>query len=273
MKLLVADSGGTRTDWCLSDQSSEMHFFETVSYHPNQWSEAFFHEQALFWDTYPNKAQIQLFFFGAGCLADDKQEILRKFFSRFGFAAVNISSDVHAAAFATIGAGSGVVAILGTGSVLAEFENGQLNQIHGGLGYLLGDEGSGFYFGKLVLDQLLNGRLPNSAAELHALLGDRKQILTSCYGGEGKMFISKIAERVRDMNSAELEALHKENILLFFQKYSGDLVAHELSFCGSYAFNRQDELKEIAADFGKIIGKVYEKPIRPLTEYLLKQTF
>jgi len=273
MKLLVADSGGTRTDWCLSDQSSEMHFFETVSYHPNQWSEAFFHEQALFWDTYPNKDQIQLFFYGAGCLAADKQEILGAFFSRFGFAAVNIASDVHAAALATIGEGSGAVAILGTGSVLAVFENGQLNQIHGGLGYLLGDEGSGFYFGKLVLDQLLNGYLPNSAAELHALLGDRKQILTSCYGGKGKMFISKIAERVKDLDSPELEALHKENILLFFQKHLRDLDVDKLSFCGSYAFYRQDDLKEIAADFGKIIGKVYEKPIRPLTEYLLKQTF
>ena len=152
------------------------------------------------------------------------------------FASVFVASDVHAAGFATVGSGSGAVAILGTGSVLAIFENGKLCELRGGLGYILGDEGSGFYFGKLVLENLLNGNLPETEQVLFNLFGDRKHILSACYGDHGKQYISQVASMVKDLQSNELYELHKENIRLFCNKYIKDLPFEQVSFCGSYAF-------------------------------------
>ncbi len=273
MKILVADSGGTRTDWCLIDENANKHLFETASYHPNEWSESFFEEQSVFWESYPNKDEIKLYFFGAGCLNEDKQQVLCDFFGKFGFASVEVASDIQAAGHATIGGGTGAVAILGTGSVLAIFDNGKVKELRGGLGYTLGDEGSGYYFGKLVIENLLNGNLPNTEKALFALFGDRKHILSACYGDHGKVYISEVAVMVKNLNSLELNELHKKNIRLFCEKCVKDLPFHEICFCGSYGYYRQNDVREVLAEFGKSVGQIHERPILPVTEYLLKHTF
>jgi glucosamine kinase len=273
MKILVADSGGTRTDWCLTDQNSNMHLFETASYHPNEWTESFFEEQSVFWESYPNKDEINLYFFGAGCLNEDKQQVLRDFFGGFGFASVKVASDIHAAGYATIGAGNGAVAIMGTGSVLAIFDNGQVKELRGGLGYALGDEGSGYYFGKLVIENLLNGNLPTTEKALYALFGDRKHILSACYGDHGKVYISEVAVMVKNLNSSELNELHKDNIRLFCDKHVKHLSFNEISFCGSYGYYRQSDVREVLAEFGKSVDKIQERPILAVTEYLMKHAF
>jgi glucosamine kinase len=272
MKILVADSGGTRTDWCLAGNAGDFHFFETVSYHPHAWSEDFFEEQALFWEAFPDKEQIHLLFYGAGCLAEERQDRLTAFFCRFGFASISVGSDIHAAGLAALGSANGAVAILGTGSVLAIFKNEVLQEVRGGFGYLLGDEGSGYYFGKLLLNRLLNGQLPKTEGALFSLLGEREVILASCYGPNGKSYISHIAEKVKTIQTEELELLHLYNIRLFFENYCAQLPFKSISFCGSYAYHRQKDVHQIATEYSKNVQILAERPIRLITEYLLKPT-
>ena len=41
---LVADSGGTQTDWCFVSETGVREYFTTKSFHPSNWNEDFFKE-------------------------------------------------------------------------------------------------------------------------------------------------------------------------------------------------------------------------------------
>ncbi len=63
---------------------------------------------------------------------------------------VFVFSDVDAAYYSFFGQDNGIIVISGTGSVVYG-RNGGKEALLGGLGYLLGDEGGGFWFGKEFL--------------------------------------------------------------------------------------------------------------------------
>ena len=76
------------------------------------------------------------------------------------FAEMEFHSDILAAARALFGDGSGVVAIMGTGSNSCLYENGKIvRNIRPG-GYVLGDEGSGVWLGRAFLADFVKGMLP-----------------------------------------------------------------------------------------------------------------
>lgn len=82
---------------------------------------------------------------------------------------VNVLPDFEIAHMAAFGRGPGVVLAAGTGSVaFARGLDGKTKRA-GGLGPLLGDEGSGFWLGREALrDPLLSRRLPPALALAHA---------------------------------------------------------------------------------------------------------
>ncbi len=70
-------------------------------------------------------------------------------------AMIDVVSDAVAAAYGGLGDREGVVVISGTGSIaLAKNKEGVLTRV-GGRGYLIGDEGSGYYIGRRVLSSVL----------------------------------------------------------------------------------------------------------------------
>lgn len=66
------------------------------------------------------------------------------------FGAVRIVSDAVIAAKGALGAEDGILALLGTGSVFAVQQGGAI-RLHGGRGFLMGDEGSGAVLGRALL--------------------------------------------------------------------------------------------------------------------------
>jgi N-acetylglucosamine kinase-like BadF-type ATPase len=78
---------------------------------------------------------------------------------------VTIMSDVELAHYAAFKGAGGVLVIAGTGSIaLAQDEKGQIRRA-GGLGPLLGDEGSGFWIGRqALLDPKLSKYFPKDFA-------------------------------------------------------------------------------------------------------------
>lgn len=78
------------------------------------------------------------------------------------FARARIVTDAQTAVLGALGAGDGIVAAIGTGSVFASQRAGVFRQI-GGKGLVLGDEGSGAWLGRRLLAQVLraaDGFLP-----------------------------------------------------------------------------------------------------------------
>ena len=64
------------------------------------------------------------------------------------FSLVHDAVVAHAGA---LGGGSGVVVIAGTGSIAYVVDDAERSGVHGGLGYVFGDEGSGFWIAKTAL--------------------------------------------------------------------------------------------------------------------------
>ncbi len=76
----------------------------------------------------------------------EARETLKSELQRFA-KKVFVFPDIKAVHYAFFGNGDGIIVISGTGSVVYGKNSGKELQI-GGLGYLLGDEGGGFWFGK-----------------------------------------------------------------------------------------------------------------------------
>ncbi len=273
--ILIADSGGTQTDWCFVDENLEKHFFTTNSFHPANWGQSFFEEFDAFWNSKKEMKESTVHFYGAGCLNEKNKTIISDYFSKWGFNNFNIFSDVLGACHASLGDQSGVVAILGTGSVLCYFDGQKITKIKGGLGYLLGDEGSGYYFGKLVVTKYLKSCFSDSLMmSLTNVLGDNKEVLSQVYGENGKNYLSSISFIVSDLVSdfSELSELHKSNIQLFISEVIKEDKVNEICVIGSYGFFNQDNLRAILINNGVKLTSLVQYPINFLTDYVIKHT-
>lgn len=269
--ILVADSGGTGTEWCFVAPDGDKTYFSGRSYHPLYWNDDFLIAESDYWQSKKEMLFSELHFFGAGCLSDSNALKMKEVFHSIGFSNVNVQSDLHAAAFSALQNKNGSFAILGTGSVAAEMIDGNVQNITGGLGYLLGDEGSGYYFGKLLIQKLLKGELPNDLThDLFKNLGSKPEILQNVYGSDGRAYLSALSRATAVFDHSFIHKIHKENIELFFNQIKPKLdLSKGISFVGSYAYYLQDVLRETAKDRCITINSILEKPIEQLTEYLL----
>src|SRR5437867_2199545 len=77
----------------------------------------------------------------------------------FPSAKIFVENDLKAAAIATCGDEKGIVCILGTGSNCCYYDGKKIQQGNAGLGYVLGDEASGAYFGKKILQRFFYWKL------------------------------------------------------------------------------------------------------------------
>ena len=73
----------------------------------------------------------------------------------FPISAINVTSDLMGAAKALCGDHKGVACILGTGSNSCYYDGKKIIKNSPGLGFILGDEGSGAYMGKKVVQYYL----------------------------------------------------------------------------------------------------------------------
>lgn len=87
----------------------------------------------------------------AGALSD---EILQRIASEIGIARVTVSDDLRTTAAGALGARDGVVAAVGTGSVLAALQGGSLRRV-GGWGLQVSDQASGAWLGRALLERVL----------------------------------------------------------------------------------------------------------------------
>ena len=272
---LVADSGGTQTDWCFVSETGVREYFTTKSFHPSNWNEDFFNEMDEFWNSKSELKKTHVYFYGAGCLNDSNKATIKDYFTQWGFQKVEVKSDVEAACHSTIGDSIGVVAILGTGSVVCHWNGSNDFSISGGLGYLLGDEGSGYYFGKLLISKLLNSELSKElTSELTFLLGGRAELLSKVYGTNGKTFIGSIGTLTNDLlvRFKEIKEMHELNLQLFVDKYIIENSVSSLSIVGSYGYYNQDILKKLLLNNNMMLNNCIQFPIQTLTDYIEKST-
>ena len=154
---LIAESGSTKTDWRLinGDKISE---FYTIGFNPYHVSKEVVQEELENSDLTTVKEQVkEVYFYGSGCSTTENIQFLTEIFKGFFTnAVVTVEHDLLGACRALCGDGSGLIAILGTGSNSCWYENGVIKRNIKALGYILGDEGAGSYMGKRFIQHYLN---------------------------------------------------------------------------------------------------------------------
>ena len=272
---LIADSGGTKTDWCYVDVFGNKNYFTTASYHPNLMSDEWIEANESFWKKYTIIKDLEVHFYGSGCLKEPNRTKVKLVFEKWGFKDVQVESDILAAARACFGKEDGWIGILGTGSVLAEIENHRIKNVYGGLGPLIGDEGSGFYFGKLLIDNYLKDKFSlETIREIESTMITEGFMSLDSNAPANKEFIASLSGLFSSSLNLEIQQLHLENISCFIEKYfPATIVNKTICFVGSYAHYNQRIIKELLLKRHLNLGVVITKPIELLSEYSIKSTF
>lgn len=267
-KRFIADGGGTKTDWCGVDEQGNLHRFSTESYHLLKADDEFITRQLEFWQQH-DVSECFLHFYGAGCLRVENQQKMQFVFESIGFQETLVESDLFAAARA-VDNEDVMIAICGTGSVLFKVEHDQLIELRGGLGWEQGDEGSGFYFGKLLLERLEDDK-KDKYPEIRNVISQWKstdELRSMQNQSESKSVYSQLPALLASHCSHPLIAsVHVENIQLFLERYAKDCLS--IGFVGSYAFYIQNYFKLACESRNIEIFTFVERPMDSLVKRLL----
>ena len=163
--ILIADSGSTKTHWCLKTRSGQKSDFMTEGINPfHQSEDAIRH--ILTDGLLPQLAKYlwvgpieHIYFYGAGC-TPEKCVVMKALLEEvFRKAEAEVHSDMVGAAIGVLGRERGVACILGTGSNSCLWDGEKIVRNVPSLGYILGDEGSGAVLGRTLVGDMLKGLL------------------------------------------------------------------------------------------------------------------
>ena len=166
---LIADSGSTKTDWCLMDGNIVMKRIKTKGFNPffETEKEIEYELSNALVPKIPRGTKIDaIYFFGAGCTPEKAPIVARALMMQVSDEArVEVCSDMVGAARALCGNEPGIVCILGTGSNSCEYDGKKIVKNVSPLGFILGDEGSGAVLGKILVGDLLKNQLGEELKE------------------------------------------------------------------------------------------------------------
>ena len=280
--ILIADSGSTKTEWIFSNESSknllneELKIAVTQGLHP-----LFISEENLIKiieiELPENFKQhvSQLFFYGAGCSGEVQKVKMRSALSKiFPQAKINVASDLLAAAHACCGNKKGIVAIIGTGSSVCQYNGKEIEQIRPSLGYILGDEGSGNHIGKKLLNDFFTGKMPSDLFEKFVLQFSltRENVIESVYRSEfpNRYLASFALFAAEHMDSVYCKKIVKDSLMELFDHHIIPLYEKSklpVSFNGSIAFYFQEIVMEICKSKNIQVDTIIPSPGEKLVEY------
>ena len=159
--IIIADSGSTKTDWCVVNHGKQVKRITTEGTNP------FFQTEEEISQVVKDKLMPHLdgvkidavYFYGAGCAFPEKNEIVHNAIHRHIPVTIEVGSDLLAAARSLCGHKAGIACIMGTGSNSCYYDGKEIVNNISPLGYILGDEGSGAVLGKLLVGDCLKNQL------------------------------------------------------------------------------------------------------------------
>lgn len=278
--ILVADSGSSKTDWMAYSPS------QTFSFHTQGINPYFATASDILQILSKNKDMLavassikEVYFFGAGCVTPDKHEIVSNGLSSFfKNAFISVDHDLKGSAYATCGHSVGLACILGTGSNIAYYDGENVFDGKHGLGYVLGDEGSGTHFGKRMLTSYLHKSMPSHLREsfkkTYQVTRDTAiaHIYQTPFPNSYLATFSKFM--IQHRQHPFIQTVLHEGFQEFIDTNVRDYENYETlpcNFVGSIGYYYQKELRAVFAANNLTIGKILQKPIEGIYDYILKQ--
>jgi glucosamine kinase len=273
---LIADSGATKAEWCLlNNGKKKILFTQGISpyfLNTDQIAELVSKELAA---KIKGLTVEHIFYYGTGCANIENAKNIKKSLQRvFPEAKINVNTDLMAAARAVCGREKGIASILGTGSNSCYYNGKIIVKNSPGIGYALGDEGSGAYLGKKVLQYYLyntfdedlrarfDAKFVTTASEI--LDNVYKKPLPNRYLASFTLFLAENRGHYMIENIIE-DGLND----FFFQhlcKYA-EVWKYPVNFVGSVAFGFKDVIKELCHSYEFELGKILKNPMEGLIEY------
>lgn len=273
---LIADSGATKCEWRLvnNDTTSSVFTSGISPYFLNKEQIVDLLQKELL----PNLEDIavnEIFFYGTGLGNPNNISIILKALKKlFKDAKVKADTDLLGAARALCGSEKGVACILGTGSNSCYYNGKKIMKNCRSLGYILGDEGSGAYLGKKVIQYYLCNTFDEDLKSLfnakykttHIEVLDNvyKNPFPNRYLASFAIFLSENRGHYMIENILE-DGL---NDFFFHQLYKyTESWTLPINFAGSVAYAFKDILQELCTGYQLELGVVVKNPMEGLVKY------
>lgn len=273
---LIADSGATKCEWCLIDEGNKKKIMTTgiSPYFLN--AEQI--EQLLLKSLVPKLKDAvvdEVHFYGTGLSNKNNVLLLKTVLKKvFRKAKIAVETDLTAAARALCGKKKGIACILGTGSNSCFYDGKKITKNSPGIGYILGDEGSGAYLGKKVIQYYLY-----QTFDEELLTSFQKRFLVNPIDILENVYKKPLANRylasfaiflAENRGHYMIENIIEDGLNDFFfthiYKYK-ESWTHPINFIGSIAFGFKDVLQELCNSYELELGKVQKAPMKGLIDY------
>ena len=275
--ILIADSGSTKCSWALCEHNGTLiKEFMTIGFNPY-----FIDKRNILKELkqsnltkYSEKIK-EVFFYGAGCSSKNKNNIVEEALQSFFInSKIVIKHDIDAACYAMFNGKPNITCILGTGSNSCLYDGKNIIENAPSLGFLIGDEASGNYFGKKILSLYFNNIMP---ADLKNSLEsgfetDLSIIKENIYNNSrSNVYLSKYFPFITEnKNHPLIQELIHNALNKFFNLHVccyKDYTNLELNFIGSVSYFLSDEIKIIAKKNNCKIGGIVKNPINNLIDF------
>ncbi|CAN5803675.1 ATPase [soil metagenome] len=273
---LIADSGSTKCEWCLLVNGKKKKII-TQGISPYFLSADQIIEllQKELLKKIKDIAVDEIYYYGTGLGNPANVTLIKKVLKKlFPTAKVEASIDLLAAARAVCGNEKGIACILGTGSNSCFYNGKKILKNSPGLGYVLGDEGSGAYLGKKVVQHFLYNTFDEDLMLrfTNQFNTGANEILEHVYKmPQPNRYLASFAIFLADnRDHYMIENIIEDGLNDFFfthlYKYRESWL-YPISFVGSVAYGFKDVLKDLCDTYELELGKVLKQPMDGLIEY------
>lgn len=274
--ILIADSGSTKTDWCLAEQGKPIQRIFTKGMNPFFQSEEEMGTeivQALL-PQLLHKPPQAIYFYGAGCTPEKSSVVKNALHTYFpDTPCIEVYTDMLAAARGLCGHHPGIACIMGTGSNSCYYDGTQVTDNVSPLGFILGDEGSGAVLGKLLVGDILKNQMPAALKEkfLTQFQLTPADIIDRVYRKPfPNRFLASLSPfLVQNLEEPCIHSLVLNSFRAFLQRniMQYDYQHCKVHFIGSVAYHYQTILLEAAAELHIEIGTIQQSPMEGLVVY------
>jgi glucosamine kinase len=274
--ILIADSGSSKTQWCLlTDNKKKMIFTQGIS--------PYFLDDAalgkiLTEELLPKTGAAvidEIYYYGTGCSNSANSSLVKRGLKKiYKGAKITVDHDLLGAAKALCGNEKGIACILGTGSNSCFYNGKKIVKNSPGLGYILGDEGSGTHLGKKELQYYLYNTFDAELMDKFKAKYSHTnaEILDAVYKTEfpNRYLAGFVEFLLENRGHFMIENIIEDSLNDFFfnhvYKYR-ESWSMPINFVGSVAFGFKDLLEEMCLECEIKLGNVIKSPMDGLIKY------
>lgn len=275
---LIADAGSSKTSWAFIPNKNDISYFETSGIDPFnlQKDEIIQLISSALPALMEVKNQItEIRYFGTGAnYPSTIQLITESLQALFPQAQIYVEHDLLGTAIALCKDKAGIACILGTGSNSCYFDGKKIVQQVAAPGYILADEGSGAYIGRLLLLDFIREDIPVHLREKFVTQYGItvEQIMHRVYRDkEPNKFLASFVPFLKE----HLEDAYCENLMtrVFEDFYHSNLTRYaereniSINFTGGIAYHFATILEKVLRSHHCALGIIAQQPIKELAVY------